>query len=70
MRLIVLAFCGGIAVLVFATMLLAVARHREQSPSRGDAQTRSRAEYVWALIPWLILTLSALPAVRLILAEP
>jgi heme/copper-type cytochrome/quinol oxidase subunit 2 len=62
--------CGSIALLVFLTMLRAIARHRARLfPDRAYGPT-AVAEYVWAAIPWLMIVACALPAVRLIVAGP
>ncbi len=67
MRLIALQICGGIALLVFLAMLGAIARHRLRN---GPLTKRSPAlaEYLWAIIPWLMIIAGALPAVRQIVA--
>ena len=65
-KLIVLAVCGVIAVLVFLTILTTVALHRTQRPCA--AGTTALVECLWAAIPCLIVVTAALPAVRLIVA--
>ena len=66
MRLILLEFCAGIAALIFLVMLATIARHRAQRRSEGANNATAMSEYLWALVPWVILTVCALPAVRLI----
>jgi heme/copper-type cytochrome/quinol oxidase subunit 2 len=71
MRLIVLTICGSVAVLVFLAMLAAIARYRKQSLS-GTSQTNrfaALAEYLWAMIPWLMMVSCAIPAVRQVIAS-
>jgi heme/copper-type cytochrome/quinol oxidase subunit 2 len=69
-RVIALLVCGSIALLVFLTMLRAIACHRARLyPNRAYGAT-AIAEYVWAAIPWLMIVACALPAVRLIVAGP
>jgi heme/copper-type cytochrome/quinol oxidase subunit 2 len=65
MRLIVLEFCGAIAVLVFLAMLAAIARHRRQCGSQTE-QPGALTEYLWATIPWLMIISCAIPAVHLV----
>jgi len=65
MRLVVLQFCGAIAVLVFLAMLAAIARHRGQCGSQSD-QPGALTEYLWATIPWLMIISCAIPAVDLV----
>lgn len=67
MRIIALSMCGSIALLVFLTTLLAIARHRaRQCPDRACVAT-AIAEYAWAVIPWLMIVACALPAARLMM---
>jgi heme/copper-type cytochrome/quinol oxidase subunit 2 len=62
--------CGSIALLVFLTMLGAIARHRARlCPDRAYGAT-AVAEYAWAAVPWLMIVACALPAARLIVAGP
>ena len=69
MRLIVLEFCAGITALVFLGMLAQIARHRARRRSEGANNVAAVSEYLWAVIPWVILTVCALPAVRLIVTR-
>ncbi|MFL6602886.1 MAG: cytochrome c oxidase subunit II transmembrane domain-containing protein [Steroidobacteraceae bacterium] len=66
MRLILLEVCTGITALLFLLMLCAIARHRGQRRSEGTANAPAISEYLWAIVPWVIFTACALPAVRLI----
>jgi heme/copper-type cytochrome/quinol oxidase subunit 2 len=66
MRLILLEFCVAITALLFLVMLAGVARHRGQRRSEGTNNGTAISEYLWAVVPWVILTACALPAVRLI----
>jgi heme/copper-type cytochrome/quinol oxidase subunit 2 len=65
-RLILLEVCAGIAALLFLVMLAEIARHRAQRRSEGANSATAMSEYLWAVVPWVILTACALPAVRLI----
>ena len=66
MRLILLEVCAGIIAFIFLVMLAAIARHRAQRRSKGANNATAMSEYLWAVVPWVILTACALPAVRLI----
>jgi heme/copper-type cytochrome/quinol oxidase subunit 2 len=68
-RLILLEFCAGITALLFFVMLAQIARHRARRRSEGANNVAAMSEYLWAMIPWVILTACALPAVRLIVAR-
>jgi heme/copper-type cytochrome/quinol oxidase subunit 2 len=65
-RLILLEVCVGITALLFLVMLAAIARHRAQGRSEGANNTSAMSDYLWAVVPWVMLTVCALPAVRLI----
>jgi len=58
MRLIVLEVCVGIAALLLLISLGAITAH---------CATRHRAvsvtEYLWAVVPWIMVTACALPSV-------
>jgi len=67
LRLIALEVCAGIFALLFLATLVATAVHRARQ--RGGAYPASAlAEYFWAVVPWVIVAGSAVPAVRLIVA--
>jgi heme/copper-type cytochrome/quinol oxidase subunit 2 len=66
MRLILLEVCAGITALLFLVMLGEIARHRARRRSEGANSVGAMSEYLWAVVPWVILTACALPAVRLI----
>ena len=68
MRLILLEVCAGITALLFLVMLAGIARHRAQRRSEGANNPTAMSEYLWAVVPWVMLTACALPAVRLIAA--
>ena len=70
MRLIVLEVCAGIVALLFLLTLAATALHRARVRAGGVYPASALAEYLWALVPWVILAAAALPAVRLIVAAP
>jgi heme/copper-type cytochrome/quinol oxidase subunit 2 len=65
-RLILLEVCAGITALLFLVMLAEIARYRAQRRSEGADNATAMSEYLWAAVPWVILTVCALPAVRLI----
>jgi heme/copper-type cytochrome/quinol oxidase subunit 2 len=65
-RLILLDFCVGITALLFLVTLAEIARHRAQRRSEGANNATAMSEYLWAVVPWVIITACALPAVRLI----
>jgi heme/copper-type cytochrome/quinol oxidase subunit 2 len=65
-RLILLDVCAVITALLFLVMLGGIARHRAQRRSQGANNLAAMSEYLWAVVPWVILTACALPAVRLI----
>ena len=66
MRLIVLEVCAGIVALLFVVMLVATASHRARLRAGGEYPASALAEYLWAVIPWLIVAAAAFPAARLI----
>ena len=68
MRLIALTICGSIALLVLLAMLATIARHRAQHHSR-ERRSAALAEYLWAIIPWLMILSCAIPAARQIVAS-
>ena len=66
MRLVLLEVCVGITALLFLVMLTEIARYRAQRRSEGANNATAMSEYLWAAVPWVIFTVCALPAVRLI----
>jgi heme/copper-type cytochrome/quinol oxidase subunit 2 len=66
MRIAILwaALVMGAGVLV--AMLVAMRRHRARAAS--SAQPIAAAEYLWVVVPWLIVVLCVTPAVHRILA--
>ena len=70
MRLIVLEVCAGIVALLFVVMLVATASHRARVRAGGEYPVPALAEYLWAVVPWVIVAGSAFPAARLIVAAP
>ena len=68
MRRMLLICLALIAVLVFVSMLRAIARHRSASGSDQSWRTSALSEYVWATVPWLMMGACVFPAVRRILA--
>jgi hypothetical protein len=67
-RLILLEVCAGITALLFLVMLAGIARHRAQRRSEGAHNVAAMSEYLWAVVPWVMLTACAFPAARLIVA--
>jgi heme/copper-type cytochrome/quinol oxidase subunit 2 len=65
-RLMLLEVCAGITALLFLVMLAEIARHRAQRRSEGANNVAPMSEYLWAMVPWVMLTACALPAVLLI----
>ncbi len=65
MRLIVLEVCVGVALVMFVTMMGTTAMHRARQRLGRPATTPARSEYLWAVIPWVLITACALPAVRM-----
>jgi heme/copper-type cytochrome/quinol oxidase subunit 2 len=65
-RLILLEMCAGITALLFLVMLAGIARHRARRRTEGANDVAALSEYLWAVVPWVMLTACALPAVRLI----
>ena len=68
MRLIVLEVSAGVAALVFLIMLVATALHRSARGSQGPHQRAALTEYLWAVVPWLMMAAGVLPAVRRMVA--
>jgi hypothetical protein len=68
MRLIVLEVCAGVGALVFLSMLVATVLHRSARRSEGTYKSTAVAEYLWAVVPWLMMAACVLPAVRRIVA--
>jgi hypothetical protein len=68
MRLVALEVCAGIGALVFLTMLVATALHRTARGAESTYRCAALAEYVWAVVPWLMMAACVLPAVRRIVA--
>jgi hypothetical protein len=66
MRVALLWFMLTISVGLFVQMLLALRNYRAHNTVLGHP--RAAVEYGSALVPWLILALSAAPAVQRILA--
>lgn len=51
-----------IGLAVFLAMLVATWRHRSHVTT--PAKPRAVVEYLWALVPWILMALSAAPALR------
>jgi heme/copper-type cytochrome/quinol oxidase subunit 2 len=68
-RLILLEICAGITALLFLVMLAGIAWHRAQRRFEAANYAAAASEYLWAVVPWVILTACAFPAVRLMVIE-
>jgi hypothetical protein len=68
MRLIALEALAVVAALVFFTMLVATALHRATNGSDNIYRASAIAEYLWAVVPWLMMGACVFPAVRRIVA--
>jgi heme/copper-type cytochrome/quinol oxidase subunit 2 len=68
MRLILLEILAVVAALVFLSMMGAIASHRSASRVQGLRKDSAVSEYLWAVVPWLMIAACVLPAVRRILA--
>jgi cytochrome c oxidase subunit II len=64
-----LAICTLIAAAVFAVMIHSIATFRRASEPEADARGRPVAEVFWAIVPILIIVVTALPALRMLAAE-
>ena len=70
MRLVVLEVLAVVAALVFLTMLAATAMHRSSFGPEDTYRRSALVEYLWTLVPWLMMAACVLPAVRRIVAAP
>jgi heme/copper-type cytochrome/quinol oxidase subunit 2 len=68
MRTIALKVLAIIAASVFVIMMIAVARHRATRSPQTPWPKSALAEYLFELVPWLIMIGSALPSLRRIAA--
>jgi|HubBroStandDraft_5_1064220.scaffolds.fasta_scaffold692775_2 hypothetical protein len=68
MRLIVLEALAVVAALEFLVMLRAIASHRTAPSADASLQGSAFSEYLWALVPWLMMAACVLPSVRRIVA--
>jgi hypothetical protein len=59
---------AAIAALVFVIMLVATAMHRAAGRSEDTHRTCALAEYLWTMVPWLMMGACVAPAVRRIVA--
>ena len=71
MRIIALEVLATIAALTFLGALVAIAVHRSAHGPQDPDPWRSSAlaEYLWAMVPWLIVAACVLPSVRRIVAS-
>ena len=68
MRLIALEVCASIVALLFLVSLAAIAAHRARRRPQSVFPAASLTEYLWAVVPWVMVAVCALPAVWPILA--
>ena len=69
MRLIALEVCAGIVALLFLISLAAMAAHHaKRRRFQGLRQAVPLKEYLWAVVPWVMVAAAAFPAVWPILA--
>jgi hypothetical protein len=68
MRLIVLEALAVVAGLEFLIMLRAIALHRTAPSADASLLGSALSEYLWALVPWLMMAAGVLPSVRRIVA--
>jgi hypothetical protein len=69
MRTIVLESFTLVAVSVFVVMMVAMVRCRVARGPENPYISSAVAEFLFALVPWLILVAAALPSVRKIMAQ-
>ena len=50
-------------------MMLALARHRADAGGPPAFHSSAACEYLWAVIPWLMIIACVIPAARRILAD-
>ena len=70
MRRIVLEVCTSIVVLLFLTSLAAIVAHHARRRIQGAAPAVPVTEYLWAVVPWVMVAAAAFPAVWPILEAP
>lgn len=68
MQTIALEVLAIIAAAVFVVMMIAIGRHRSSNTAQTLGQRSAVAEYLFALIPWLIMAAGAIPSLRRIAA--
>ena len=69
MRLIALEVFAAIAVLTFLGTLVSIAVHRSAHGPQDPWRHSALAEYLWAMVPWLMVAACVLPSVRRIVAS-
>jgi hypothetical protein len=70
MQRVLLEVCAGIVALLFLTSFASMATHHARCRRQGVVHVVSVAEYLWALVPWVMVAAAAFPAVWPILAAP
>jgi heme/copper-type cytochrome/quinol oxidase subunit 2 len=68
MRLVALEVLAAVVALVFLALMVATALHRSARAAQALPQGSALAEYLWALVPWLMMAACVIPAVRRIVA--
>lgn len=66
MQVAVLEAIGVVAGVLFITTLIATAMWRSANGNETSLRSTALAEYLWALVPWVMMAVCVLPAVRLI----
>jgi heme/copper-type cytochrome/quinol oxidase subunit 2 len=69
MRVIALEVLATIAALTFLGALVAIAVHRSAHGPQDPWRSSALAEYLWAMVPWLIVAACVFPSVRRIVAS-
>jgi len=68
MQRILFALCAAAFTALFAGMMLAVVRRRGAAGGPPAIHASAAADYLWAVIPWLMIIACVIPAARRILA--
>jgi hypothetical protein len=68
MRRILIEVCAGFVPLLFLSSLAAMAAHHARRRCQGVVHAVPVTEYLWAVVPWVMVAAAAFPAVWPILA--
>jgi len=69
MRIVILEILAVVALLTFLSMLGSIAKHRAAARADDPWRDSALAEYLWAMVPWLMTAACLVPAVRRIIAS-